>query len=339
MSESQDDTSPTMRCLWVEKPDENSPATYGLTNRPLAELPPEDVVVDVHYSSLNYKDALACQGHPGVVRKFPHVPGIDLAGKVRTSSDGRFNPGDPVLATGFELGSGHWGGLAEVCSLPADWLVRLPSDASLEEAMIYGTAGFTAAQGVAALIEHGIEPGSGPIIVTGASGGVGSLGVAILAHLGYEVAAVTGKAEAATFLTHLGAAHILERGEVNDESNRPLLKSRWAGAIDTVGGNTLTTIVRSAQLNACITCCGLVGGTDLPLTVHPFILRGVSLVGLDSAHCLLPRREELWSRMFGEWKPPVLADLAETISLEEVPAKIETILQGKNQGHTVVRIR
>jgi acrylyl-CoA reductase (NADPH) len=299
-------------------------------------LPAGDVLIRVEYSSLNYKDALACQGHPGVVRAFPHVPGIDCAGTVVESAADPWRPGNEVLVTGYELGAGHWGGYSEFVRVPAEWVVARPNGLSARDAMIYGTAGFTAAQCVSAFIERGIEPTRGPVIVTGATGGVGSIAVAILSKLGYDVAAVTGKPQQHDWLRNLGAKTILGREEVSDDSNRPLLASRWAAAVDTVGGKPLATVLRSMHHRGCVAACGLVAGADLPLTVYPFILRGVTLAGIDSAKCPRPQRLEMWQKLAGSWRVDQLDDLNDEITLDELSDRVQKIFAGQLVGRTVV---
>jgi putative YhdH/YhfP family quinone oxidoreductase len=301
------------------------------------DLPPGEVLIRVAYSSLNYKDALASQGHPGVVRTLPHVPGIDCAGTVEESTSPDYRPGDQVIITGYDLGSGHWGGYAEFVRVPAEWVVPLPSGLTLRDTMIYGTAGFTAAQCVAAIIARGIEPNRGPVVVTGSTGGVGSIAVAILSKLGYEVEAVTGKLEHHDWLRKLGARTILDRSEVSDDTDRPLLRSRWAAAVDTVGGKPLATILRFTGHRGCVAACGLVAGADLPLTIYPFILRGVTLAGIDSANC--PRRErlEMWRKLSDLWRIDELDSLAEEITMDELPDRIQKILAGQIVGRTVVK--
>jgi len=321
------------RCLVVSETGERRFET-----RPLQDLPPGEVLVRVAYSSLNYKDAMAASGNRGVVKKFPHVPGIDAAGVVAYSSSADWQVGDRVIVTGYELGSGRWGGFAEFIRVPADWVVRLPTGLSLRESMILGTAGFTAAQCVQALVRHRIAVDAGEIVVTGATGGVGSLAVSILARLGYQVAAVSGKAEAQQFLTGLGARQVIGRNEVRDASTKPLLPARWAGAVDTVGGETLATLLRSTSHRGCVTACGLVGGADLPLTVYPFILRGVTLAGIDSAMCPMPDRLEIWSHLASDWKPTTLDRIATEIELGELNSWIERILAGKVSGRVLVRV-
>jgi acrylyl-CoA reductase (NADPH) len=300
------------------------------------DLPAGEVLIRVAYSSLNYKDALASQGHPGVVRTLPHVPGIDCAGTVEESTSPDYRPGDQVIITGYELGSGHWGGYAEFVRVPAEWIVPLPSGLTLRETMIYGTAGFTAAQCVAAIVARGIEPSRGAVVVTGSTGGVGSIAVAILAKLGYEVEAVTGKLEHHDWLRKLGARTVLNRKDVADDSDRPLLRARWAAAVDTVGGKPLATILRSTQHRGCVAACGLVAGTDLPLTIYPFILRGVMLAGIDSANCPRPERLEMWRKLADPWNVAQLDSIAEEITLDELPDRIQKILAGQIVGRTVV---
>ena len=329
--------SGTFRCYLVEK-DAAGKFSASLATRNIADLPPGDVLIEVAYSSLNYKDALSSTGHPGVTRNYPHIPGVDAAGIIVASQSPRLPVGQQVLVTGYDLGSNRWGGFAQYVRVPADWVVPLPAGLSLRESMIYGTAGFTAAQSVDALLHHNILPTGGEIVVTGATGGVGSLAVAILAHLNYRVVAASGKAEAASYLMQtLGAARMIARDAINDSSDRPLLAANWSGAVDTVGGNILATLLRSTERAGCVTACGLVGGSDLPLTVYPFILRGVHLAGIDSAQCPLAKRIELWNHLAGPWKPKCLDQIAEEIGLAELPAKIASILGGQIRGRVLVR--
>ncbi len=326
----------TFPCLMVRR-DDHGNVTCDVESLSTDELPAGDVLIEVACSSLNYKDALACQANPGVVRNLPHVPGIDCAGHVAVSSSPDFQYGDPVLVTGYNLGASHWGGYSGFVRVPADWVVALPEGLSLDEAMTYGTAGFTAAQCVAAIQHHGIQPNDGEVVVTGATGGVGSFSVAILAKLGYQVSAVTGKPEQADFLGQLGARQILGRDEVDDTSGKSLLASRWAAAVDTVGGNPLSTILRSTSHRGCVAACGLTAGHKLPLTVYPFILRGVTLAGIDSAQCPRDVRLEMWRRLANEWRIESLANFAQTVTLREVPKKVEAMLAGKTFGRTLVR--
>jgi putative YhdH/YhfP family quinone oxidoreductase len=324
---------------YVVRKDEQGQIHGGIESLGFDQLPhtnAPDVLVRVQYSSLNYKDALAATGHPGVVRNFPHVPGVDAAGTVVEDTSGSFSPGSEVIVTGYDLGAAHWGGYAEYIRVPAGWVVPLPAGLTLEESMILGTAGFTAAQSVQALILHAVEPSSGPVVVTGATGGVGCLSVAILAKLGYEVVAVTGKSDAHHFLRQLGAASIVGREEVSDDGRKPLLRDRWAGGVDTVGGAVLTNLLRSTQHRGCVTACGLVAGTELPMTVYPFIIRGVTLAGIDSAQCPMPSRKEIWSKLADEWKPDDMSSLATRINLSQLDENVAAILAGQIRGRVVV---
>ncbi|MBX3444214.1 MAG: YhdH/YhfP family quinone oxidoreductase [Planctomyces sp.] len=324
-------------CFLVRKTGES--IASGVDRRPLRELPAGDVLIRVQWSSLNYKDALAATGHSGIVRRFPHVPGIDAAGIVAESSSPLYRAGDEVLSTGHELGVERWGGWAEYVRVPAEWVIPRPQGLTLEETMMLGTAGFTAAQCVAALAERNIVPESGPVVVTGATGGVGTIALKLLSKLGYEVAAVTGKPGERDWLLRQGAAETLTREEFLDTTTRPLLATRWAGGVDAVGGAALTTLVRSLKQRGCVAACGVAGGADLPLTVYPFILRGVALQGIDSAWCPEDRRREIWRRLSEEWRLDGLSELATTIRLADVPGSVREILEGRVRGRRVVRIQ
>jgi len=325
----------SLACFLVEK-DAAGNVQRGPAQRPLADLPSGDVLVRVHYSSLNYKDALAAQAHPGVVRKLPHVPGIDAAGGVVESSTPQFQKEQEVIVTGYELGAGQWGGWAEYVRVPAGWVVPLPAGLTLKETMILGTAGFTAAQSVAAIQTNGVSPSDGEVVVTGATGGVGCLAVKLLAKLGYSVVAVTGKTELHSRLKEWGAARVVGREEVVKDASKPLLGSRWAAAVDTVGGQTLATIIRETKNYGVVAACGLVGGTELPLTVHPFILRGVTLAGIGSAALPYDRRLEIWRKLSDLWRLEGLESLATTIELPQVESYIQRMLAGQIVGRTVV---
>lgn len=329
------DVSDSCLCYLVRKTGK-SQIEASLERRPLHELPAGDLLIRVAYSSLNYKDAMAATGHPGIVKSFPHVPGIDAAGTVVESSSSEFRVGDSVIVTGYELGAEQWGGWAEFVRVPSEWAIPLPSGLSLRESMIYGTAGFTAALSVRALLHNNIVPQSGEILVSGASGGVGSITVALLAKLGYSVVAVSGKPEKSSWLEQLGAARVVGRETVVEESSRPLLSARWAAAVDTVGGNTLATILRSTKRGGCVTCCGLVGGVELPLTVYPFILRGVTLAGIDSAWSPRENRREIWGLLAGQWKLADLDQMAEEIEIRQVDKPVEQMLSGRHSGRGVV---
>jgi acrylyl-CoA reductase (NADPH) len=303
-----------------------------------SRLPPGEVTVRVAYSSVNYKDAMAAGGHRGVVKSLPHVPGIDAAGTVIESTSPEIPVGGLVLVTGYELGSGRWGGWAELIRVPAEWVVPLPAGWTPREAMILGTAGFTAAQCVLALQRAEVTPDKGPVVVTGATGGVGCIAVLLLAQLGYEVAAVTGKVEQHDWLRSLGARQILPREAVDDRSSRAMLASRWAGGVDTVGGYTLATIVRSLQYRGCVAACGLVGGPNLLLTVYPFLLRGVKVDGIDSAQCPRDQRLEIWRRLSQEWRLDALDRIAREFMLDQVGEIVTALLAGKSRGRPVIRI-
>src|SRR5580704_9912000 len=324
-------------CYVVEK-DSHDQIKSGMGRRSLSDLPDGEVLIRVAYSSLNYKDALAATGRPGVARKFPHVPGIDAAGEVAESTSPEFQKGQKVLVTGYDLGAGRWGGWSEYVRVPAEWVVPLPQGLSLVETMRLGTAGFTAALSVDAIRRHEITPQSGEIVVTGATGGVGCLAVAMLTRLGYTVVAVTGKTDRHDWLKQLGAARVIGRGDVDVKGGNPLLKAVWAGAVDTVGGNVLATLLRTTHIGGCVTACGLVAGPELATTVFPFILRGLTLSGIDSGWTRRERRLELWRRMANEWKPDRLAEVSTEVVLADVDEPVKRILAGGIAGRTVVRI-
>jgi putative YhdH/YhfP family quinone oxidoreductase len=324
-------------CFLVQK-DAAGNVQRGASQRTLADLPDGEVLVRVRYSSLNYKDALAAEAHPGVVRKLPHVPGIDAAGTVVESNNASVQAGQEVIITGYELGAGQWGGWAEYVRVPADWVVPLPAGLSLKDAMILGTAGFTAAQSVQAIQVGGVSPQDGEIVVTGSTGGVGCLAVRLLARLGYSVVAVTGKRELEPRLKSWGAARVIGREDVVRDNQKPLLGARWGGAVDTVGGQTLTTIIRETQSYGVVAACGLVGGIDLPLTVHPFILRGVTLAGIGSSGLPYDRRLEIWRKLSDLWRLDSLESMATTIGLGQVEEFVQRILKGQIVGRTVVEL-
>jgi len=323
-------------CLMVRRQEDGNPVC-AVEQITLADLPPGEVVIKVAASSLNYKDALACQAHQGVVAELPHVPGIDCAGTVAASEAPEFEVGDQVLVTGYDLGVSRWGGYSAYVRVPAEWVVPLLPGMEPQQAMVYGTAGFTAAQCVQALERQGIGPDRGEVVVTGASGGVGSIAVALLAKLGYTTIAVTGKAEVVASLEKLGASRVIPREEVYDKSDKPLLPTRWAAAVDTVGGTTLATLLRATDHRGCVAACGLVGGHDLKLTVYPFILRGVTLSGIDSAKCPREPRLEIWQRLAGDWNVcERLKPLVREVSLGQVPTEVAATLAGKNYGRILV---
>ncbi|GFG50437.1 oxidoreductase [Mycolicibacterium agri] len=303
-----------------------------------ADLPPGEVTVRVAYSSVNYKDALAVTPHGGVVRNYPVVPGIDLTGEVVASESPDFAVGDAVLAHGYEIGTGRHGGYAEYARLPADWVVALGSLSPYDGATI-GTAGFTAAMSVQALIDWGIKPDDGPIVVTGATGGVGSVAVDLLAAAGYEVVASTGKAEAADRLKALGAADVIGRlPEDPDAKPRPLGKTRWAGAVDCVGGKTLADVLSTVKYGGAVAASGLTGGASLNTTVMPFILRGVSLLGMDSVQMPIEPRRRLWAKLGGELRPQHLSDISNDVDIKDVVGVLDEIRAGRYSGRAVVRV-
>ncbi|MFC1742739.1 YhdH/YhfP family quinone oxidoreductase [Candidatus Riflebacteria bacterium] len=302
----------------------------------ISELPENEVLIKVHYSSLNYKDALSASGHKGITRKFPHTPGIDAAGEVIESSDSGFSIGENVLVTGFDLGMNTAGGLGQYIRVPANWVVKKPASLSLRECMILGTAGFTAAQGLSYLQENNVYPENGEILVTGATGGVGSLAVAILARAGYPVVAATRSVQMQDLLLQLGAHEIINTREMDDSSLRPMLPGRWAGAIDTVGGNILSTIIRSTKRRATVTFCGIIASTELKTSVFPFILRGIRLIGIDSAECPIAIKRELWQKLAGEWKIKHFDAIVEEIPLKDVSDKIDLMLQGRTTGRIII---
>lgn len=302
-----------------------------------SELPHANVTVRVSHSTLNYKDALAITGRAPIARSFPMIPGIDLVGVVEQSESPMYKPGDAVLLNGWGVGERHWGGLAQRARVDADWLVPLPTTFSPREAMAIGTAGYTAMLCVTALERHGVTPEAGEIVVTGAAGGVGSFAVAILARLGYKVAGVTGRLDEAQYITGLGASLVLDRAEF-EAPGRPLQKERWAGAVDVVGSNTLANICAATKYRGVVTACGLAGGMDLPASVAPFILRGVTLVGIDSVMCPREERIAAWKRLSTDLDLSKLPDIAEEIGLSEVIATAPRLLDGKVRGRVVVDV-
>lgn len=320
--------------------------TRVIEPRSIDDLPDGDLLIRVHYSSLNYKDALSATGNRGVTRRYPHTPGIDAAGVVEASRDNRFAPGDEVIVIGYDLGMNTSGGFGQYVRVPADWAVKRPRGLSLHESMIYGTAGFTAAMSIWRLLEHGLSPGDGPasgpgrgeVLVTGATGGVGSMAVALLALEGFEVVAATGKSDQEEHLKALGATTVVHRCQIND-TPRPLLRERWAGVVDTVGGDLLATALAMTRYDGAVTCCGLVAGPQLNTFVYPFILRGVSLLGIDSVQCSMAFRRELWGKIAGDWNLDNLDAIARTVKLNELDPEIDRILAGEQVGRVVVDLR
>ncbi|HZW24942.1 MAG TPA: oxidoreductase [Gallionella sp.] len=318
--------------------DENGKSQGRFVELTLADLDPGEVVIRAHYSSVNYKDALAATGAGKVVRRFPLVGGVDVSGVVESSSDARFKPGDEVLVTGYGMGVDHDGGYAEYVRVPADWAVPLPQGLSMFDAMALGTAGFTAALSIHRLEQNELAPEKGRVIVTGATGGVGSLAIQMLAQLGYQVVAMTGKASEHDYLRSLGANEILSRDQIDLHGGRALEKAQWAGALDAVGGDTLAWLTRSMQQDGAIASFGNAGGVELHTTVFPFILRGVKLLGVDSAATAMPLRREIWRRLAGDLHPAALARSAHTVSFADLPSAFPQLLRGEARGRCVVDI-
>lgn len=323
------------RALLVTKDDSGQKTV--LTELGLNDLMEGDVVVAVSHSTVNYKDGLAVTGRSPVIRKFPMVPGIDFAGTVETSSNPNFKPGDKVLVNGYGLSETHFGGYSEYARVKGEWLVPLPRQFTPAEAMAIGTAGYTSMLCVLALEDAGVTPDKGPIIVTGANGGVGSVAIAILAKLGYRVIASTGRPEEEAYLRSLGASEIIARGELSGDP-KPLAKERWAGAVDSVGSKTLANVIASTQYGGAVAACGLAGGMDLTTSVAPFILRGVSLLGIDSVQMRRERRLQAWDRLARNLDVTKLASMTSTIKLADVPKAANDILAGKIRGRIVVEI-
>jgi len=325
----------TFKAFWVTEESSGS-FRHQIIERNTDDLQQNGVLIKVTYSSLNYKDALSATGNKGVTRNYPHTPGIDAAGIVEHSTNDLYIPGDKVLVTGYDLGMNTMGGFGEYINVPAEWIVPLPETLNLKESMLLGTAGFTAALSVHHLIHSGQKPEDGPILVTGATGGVGSLSIAIAAKLGFEITASTGKMEEKSYLVSLGAKTIIDRSEVDDQTGRMLLKPKWAGSIDSVGGNTLATILKSIKPHGSVACCGNVASPILNTTVFPFILNGINLLGINSATTPMTLRRLIWGKLANEWKPDFQQIETNKIGLSELHDKITTILKGDIKGRVVI---
>lgn len=312
--------------------------TRQVETREITDLPVGEVLIRVMYSSLNYKDALSASGNKGVTRTYPHTPGIDAAGIVVESSHSAFNNGDEVIVTGYDLGMNTVGGFGGYIRVPAAWPLKRPPGLTLEESMVYGTAGFTAALSVQRLLDYGVLPDAGPVLVTGATGGVGSFAVALLALAGYQVTAATGKAEAAEFLQDLGAAQVIPRSALVDDSTKPLGPGEWIGVVDTVGGDILASVLKTVCYGGAVTCCGLVAAPTLNTTVLPFILRGISLLGIDSAACAHEVRQQVWNKIAWGWKLKNLESIYTSCDLSGLEEKIAAMLAGNSCGRIVVEI-
>lgn len=315
----------------------NGTFTQSIKTQDTKNLLLGEVLIRVHYSSINYKDGLSASGNKGVTKKYPHTPGIDAAGVVEYSADSQFNIGDEVIVTGYDLGMNTAGGFGQYISVPADWVVKLPDGLTLKEAMIIGTAGFTAGISMTRLTEK-IKPTDGNIIVSGATGGVGSVALSLLHKLGYKTTAISGKEAEYPFLYSLGASEVISRAEFQEVDKRPILSAQFAGGIDTVGGPILENIIKSLQPLGVVTTCGSVSSTQLNMSVFPFILRGISLVGISSQNYPKPLRIELWNKLANEWKPDNLLEFYNEIGMDEIKSTLENILQGKLKGRTIVNM-
>jgi len=301
------------------------------------DLPSGEILVRVKYSSLNYKDALSASGNKGVTKNYPHTPGIDAAGTVEKSSHPAYKTGDEVIVTSYDLGMNTPGGFGQYIRVPAAWLVKLPEGLTLKESMAFGTAGFTAGMAVYEIMKE-VLPETGEILVTGASGGVGSLAIAILSKSGYDVVAVSGKPQAYEFLKLLGASKIISRQQALENNERPLLKPVYAGVVDTVGGEILANAIKSAKPNSVVAACGNVASPNLPINVFPFILRGVKLIGIDSQNCLLAHRKIIWGKLADGWKPKNLTQMVKIIGLDKLDVEIKNMLNGKITGRIVIEL-
>jgi acrylyl-CoA reductase (NADPH) len=309
-----------------------------IEERNVSDLPKGEVLVRIKYSSLNYKDVLSATGNRGVTKTYPHTPGIDAAGVVEESLSPDFKPGEQVIVTSYDLGMNTPGGFGQYIRVPSGWVVRLPANLSLREGMIYGTAGFTAALSIFRLVESGVTPDKGKVLVSGAAGGVGSIAVSILAKQGYHVAAVNAIVDETDYLLGIGAKEVISIDEATDTSGRSLLRARWAGSVDTVGGPILATTIKSVDYGGAVTSCGNVASHDLPLNVYPFILRAVTLIGIDSQNCPMPLRQKVWEKLAADWKVERLDQMTTETSLEGLNEQIQLVLDRKHRGRTIVRL-
>lgn len=326
------------KALMVHKDEDSGKTSAAVEEIDVDRLPEGDVTVAVEYSTVNYKDGLCIGPGGGLVRNYPHVPGIDFAGTVEASEDDRYAPGDKVVLTGWRVGEVHWGGYAQKARVRADWLVPLPDGLTTRQAMAVGTAGFTSMLAVMALEDHGLKPGDGPVLVTGAAGGVGSVAVAILAALGHEVAGVTGRPETADYITSLGATKIVAREEINETVKRPLEAETWAGCVDAVGGAMLARVLGQMKYGASVSAVGLAGGAALPATVIPFLLRGVNLLGIDSVMQPFENRQRAWARIAKDLPMDKLESMVQSAVLSDLPQLGADILKGQVKGRVVVDV-
>ena len=329
----------SFRAFIVSENPDGSPH-YEIGERAISSLPENDILVRVTHSSLNFKDALSASIHKGITYEYPHTPGIDAAGYVEEDRTGTFAQGDPVIVTGWDLGMNTSGGFSEYIRVPEHWVVPMPVGLTPREAMIYGTAGFTAALSIYRLERHGLRPKTGDVVVTGATGGVGSMGVMMLAESGYSVTASTGKADAEEeYLRSIGASAVIDRSEIDDRSGKPLLKRRWVGAIDTVGGEPLSRLLAAMDYEGGIATCGNVAGNELTTSVYPLILRGAALIGVNTSTTPKELRTELWNRIARDWKPSFIDSMSEEIPLDQLEEEITRILRGERSRRAVVRIQ
>lgn len=331
----------TFKAFWVSENDNGF--EHSIIERKVSDLPEGEVVINVEFSSLNYKDALSASGNKGVTRHYPHTPGIDAAGTVESSTDPHFQSGDPVLVMGYDLGMNTAGGFAEKIRVPSGWVIHRPEQLNAEDAMVFGTAGFTAAMCVDTLLQVGIAPEQGPVLVTGATGGVGIVAVWILKNLGFNVVASTGKSDQEGLLKAVGASSIVHRDTLLENSKRPMHKPQWAAVVDTVGGKVLSNVIKSVQYGGSVACCGMVAGNDINTSVFPFILRGVNLLGVDSVELPLDVKQDIWGMIGKQWVFPDFvsfkASTTHKIDLEQLPQAIGKVLKGEHLGRYVVAVK
>ena len=330
--------SKTFNALVVEETSDGS-FTKNIQQRNVSDLPDNDLLIEVHYSSLNYKDAMSAAGNKGITKNFPHTPGIDAAGIVVSDKSGTFKAGQKVVIFGYDLGMNTAGGLGQMISIPADWAVECPDALTLKEAMIYGTGGLTAALSIQKLEKMGAKPEHGPVAVSGATGGVGSISIAILSQLGYEVIAFSGKPEQTEHLKQLGASEVRHRDSVNEVGKRPVGRELWANAIDTIGGEYLANLLKQTKAGGAVTSCGLAASPELSMTVLPFITRGVSLLGIDSVYIPLADKKAIWQRVATDMKLPDLEKYCEEITLEQTPEYLDRFMASKTVGRYVVNVK
>jgi acrylyl-CoA reductase (NADPH) len=324
------------KAFWVEKTDDG--VSHSVIERSTDDLPAGELLIKVQYSSVNYKDALSAKGLPGVTRNYPHTPGIDAAGVIAESSDDNFSVGDEVIVIGYDLGMNTAGGYGQYIRVPANWAVKMPSGLNAREAMIIGTAGFTAALCVDKIEQMGAQPSDGPVVVTGATGGVGSVAVSLLAKLGYDVVASSGKAEKSDYLMSLGATSVISRADLSEVNKRPMAAETWAHGVDTVGGEILSNVIKGLKYSGSVAICGLVASPAFSTTVLPFILRNVNILGVDSVVLPLAKKQEIWDRLATDLKPDSLEAMTTEVALDGLSAVVDSIIQGGVSGRTLVKL-